>query len=708
MPTPKRVRVEPTRSKFRALLAANPNYFGTAPELGDFPVVVEQSFNTAYEQLTCVSYSPKLDRLEATFIVKRPDGYGGDLCTNGSYEHVRFYVDYGAGWQDAGPASVNVHDIPIGVDCHEDKTHPLAYVCGVDHQPQRDWCGAPVLPRVRAILSWNLLPPANQPDWAPPWGNRLECNVQIQPRRPLIPDILTKIPKDVLEGLHFPPIELAEVPDSPAPDPGPLAELPLADLAAEYKRAEIPQHRFALPLVAKTIASSGDDVQLASGAVSAKLAGISLQDVLDALEKDSGNTTYEELECLGLEHQANADRLVATFHVKQPSGYSGGPCTAGSVEYVAFWADWDDDCGFEYLGTVETSVHDYAKLPDGGLCYAAVLPVDIAALRQSCDKPVLRHVRAVLSWGAPPSTTDPDKVPFWGNRLDTHVQIAPGRPYDGTARFVIVGGVPAAEIDPATGLTMSVAHLAVNGLPLDSRGCPFAGRVTLHGPTDPALAGSTYRVLLTNLTTGVGPMPLMNGFKSVGGLGQTLPSPSTSWTPGANGWTTWLGWLQNTTGVLGWFDTTGDDRWRIDLEVAGSGIVDTKFVQLDNTLKGEGTPVDPNNTAGLDLNVAGQCDVKAGLVTGTFVARDRYFGSWGISVHGGPSSGFPAPPPPTTMPALPNTSQTPPGGRAFELDLSALPPCGYTVRLAVSDRAIVNSAWTGRAVHVERGLCIRS
>lgn len=705
MPTSKGARIEPTRTKFRALLAANPNYFGTAPDLVDFPVVSEQSFNTAYEELTCVSYSPKLDRLEATFIVKRPYGYSGDLCTNGSYEYVRFYVDYGTGWQDAGPASVNVHDIPVGEDCHGDRTHPLAYVCGVDHQPQRDWCGRPVLPRVRAILSWNLMPPPNQPDWAPPWGNRHECNVQIRPRRRRLPDIVAKIPPEILKELELPDIELLEVPESPIPDPGPLAELPLAEVAKRYEGTEVPQHRFALPFVAKAMVSSGDATQLASESVSAKLAGVSLQDVLDAIETDSGNTTYEELECLGLEHQSNSDRLVATFDVKLPSGYSGPPCSAGSVEYVAFWADWDDDCEFEYLGTVETNVHDYTRLPNGGLCYAAVLPVDVSDLRRSCREPVLRRVRAVLSWGVPPSTTDPNEVPYWGNRLDTHVQIAPGRPYDGTARFTIVGGVPAAEIDTGTGLTMSVAHLAVNGLPLDSRGCPFAGRVTLHGPTDPALAGSTYRVLLTNLSAGGGTVPLTNGFKTVGGLGQTLPSPAGFWTPGANGWTPWLGWQQNTTGVLGWFDTTGNDLWRIDLEVLGGGIVDTKFVQLDNTLNAQS--VDPDNTADLQLNVAGQCEVSAGVVTGTFVARDRHFGSWGISVHGGPSSGFPPPPPAVATPPLPNTSQTPTSGRAFELDLSALPPCGYTVRLAVSDRAIVNSASTGRAVHVERGLCIR-
>ena len=464
MSTPKPVKVEPTRARFRTLLAANPNYFGTAPEAAGFPVVVDQSSNTFYEELTCVSYSPRLDRLEATFVVKRPTGYAGDLCSNGSQEYVRFYIDYGGGWQDAGPASVNVHDIPVDHDCHRDPTHPLVYVCGVDHDPRRDWCGAPVLPRVRAILSWNLMPPAGQPNWSPPWGNHRDCHVQIRPRPFVINDIFSKIPLEVLQGLDLPPIELLEKqPIPPIPDPGPLAELPLAKLAKAYEKADVPPHRFALPHLAKAIAPSTDMAELAAEAVAAKLAGISLPEVIDALDKQSGNTSYEELGCLGLEHQLVTDRLVATFHVKRKTGYSGPPCSAGSTEYVAFWADWDDNCRFEYLDTVETNVHDYANLPNDGLCYAAVLPVNLGPYRKDCKQPVLRRVRAVLSWGSPPSTTNPDLIPHWGNRLDTHVQIAPGTPYDGTARFTVVGGVPAEEIG-GNGLTIAGAHL--NGMPL--------------------------------------------------------------------------------------------------------------------------------------------------------------------------------------------------------------------------------------------------
>jgi hypothetical protein len=50
--------------------------------------------------------------------------------------------------------------------------------------------------------------------------------------------------------------------------------------------------------------------------------------------------------------------------------------------------------------------------------------------------------------------------------------------------------------------------------------------------------------------------------------------------------------------------------------------------------------------------------------------------------------------------------QTSVAGQAFTIDLSALQPCGYVVRLGISDRAVVNSAATGRTVFIERGICL--
>ena len=80
--------------------------------------------------------------------------------------------------------------------------------------------------------------------------------------------------------------------------------------------------------------------------------------------------------------------------------------------------------------------------------------MDLGQFRRECDHPVIGRVRAVLSWGTPPSTTDPDALPYWGNRLDTHVQLRPGRPYDGSAFFTIVGGVATASISNVTGETL--------------------------------------------------------------------------------------------------------------------------------------------------------------------------------------------------------------------------------------------------------------
>ena len=60
------------------------------------------------------------------------------------------------------------------------------------------------------------------------------------------------------------------------------------------------------------------------------------------------------------------------------------------------------------------------------MCYSAILPVDLTYHRRSCKEPKVARVRAVLSWAVPPSTTDPDALNYWGNRIDAHVQINPG------------------------------------------------------------------------------------------------------------------------------------------------------------------------------------------------------------------------------------------------------------------------------------------
>src|SRR6185369_2834786 len=89
------------RGQFHRLLLGNPNYFGNL-EKSPFQPVLKLIQNTSYERVTCVALNPLLNMLEAHVQIKLPFGYGGDLCQAGTMEFVRFYVDYGTGWQDAG------------------------------------------------------------------------------------------------------------------------------------------------------------------------------------------------------------------------------------------------------------------------------------------------------------------------------------------------------------------------------------------------------------------------------------------------------------------------------------------------------------------------------------------------------------------------------------------------------------------------------
>ena len=80
---------------------------------------------------------------------------------------------------------------------------------------------------------------------------------------------------------------------------------------------------------------------------------INITDYLDDLFPNDGNTSYEELECVG--YNPKLETLVATLRVKKDAGYSGGLCTAGSREYVTFYADFNNNGYYETcLGTTST------------------------------------------------------------------------------------------------------------------------------------------------------------------------------------------------------------------------------------------------------------------------------------------------------------------------------------------------------------------
>jgi hypothetical protein len=166
---------EEAGQRLRALLLANPQYFGNVPPTS-FHAVLKIQEDTTYECISCVAYDAQLEQLRATIDIKQAVGYSGVARINGSEEFVRFYVSYDGGvkWLDQGMRSVNVSDAVV--------PRPLAYDVILQIIQSRQPGVSKSQPRIRAILSWNSPPPAGAPDWTPVWGNVLESDMQINSR----------------------------------------------------------------------------------------------------------------------------------------------------------------------------------------------------------------------------------------------------------------------------------------------------------------------------------------------------------------------------------------------------------------------------------------------------------------------------------------------------------------------------------------------
>jgi hypothetical protein len=171
-----RFPIEPERASFKILLAQNPNYFGNLPD-SPFKPVKTILGNTTYEEISCIGYNPTKDLLEATIKIKLPSGYDTDLCHAGTCEYVRFYQDCGSGWEDAGVAEFSMNDISNIQDCSGTSDKPRTFVVSQQIEPMRNSCDLPRLLKVRAVLSWNHIPPASTPNWAPVWGNVVDRHI---------------------------------------------------------------------------------------------------------------------------------------------------------------------------------------------------------------------------------------------------------------------------------------------------------------------------------------------------------------------------------------------------------------------------------------------------------------------------------------------------------------------------------------------------
>jgi len=684
--------VQPERAQFLQMLAMNPNYFGNIPGSKIKPKF-KLNNKTTYEELTCVGYNPDTQNMEATISIKKSSGYSGGLCTAGSLEYVRFYLDFhdGAGFIDQGCMAVNVHDIPYEKDCNKKSIFPIKYVATLKKRTSKlCLCNKPILPTLKVILSWNNEPPPNSPTWPPVWGSIMNCDVQLKPSWILM---LEKYQIELSEYLtlavNSPNLTSKQLFEITGVDISELAPKPLSlnleDVVKEAKKLRVPASRFAFKTVQKMIKYPTSEITLMNKAVltAAKIDLSKLIDELSVLvpvDTSKANVIYEELECIGLDY--NLESLVATIKIKKNSGYSGNLCSKGSKEYISFWIDWDDNCSWKYLNTVELNVHDIQMNGDC-LCYSVSLPLDSTYYKKICSKPNVVRIRSVLSWNVPPSTTDPDKLEYYGNRKDAHIQIKPGvdiNPGDVIPLFNIIGGIDVAHVNDITGLTKPGSFFAYNGLGVPTA-APFDGLIVLNGPSFP---GYRYKIKITNLNDGTF-YYADDSFVVVGYLPFAPWVQYTTQAIDGAGYYHFLHPDKNTLNVLARFTPGTSDKFRVDIEVDTVTGVFSKTIQMDDVVPDIKIKVDDG----------GDCThyKKGDKITGHYYVYDKHIRNWSFgTTWGGSASGT------ANTPGLP--------GAYFEVQTSLTAyPCG-AVSLIARDKAIVNSQSLRAYVRTSYHICL--
>ena len=694
------------RSNILKLLASNPKLLLADTELKLAGTELKPG-NTYYEELKCVGYNPNTNKLFATFEVKREFRYSGPLCTAGSYEHLRFFINYGSGWLDQGSVSVNVHDIPTQKDCAGKLTKPVSYTATIWLQDvKRNSCKKEILPQVKVILSWSIPIPPNNVNYPPVWGNSQTCKIQIKPWYFTIPDLdLTKdsfIPNLLTKAQLNPDLTVNQLTELVNLETGEL-ENPISlqtylpkemDWTEAVELAQKENRELdTLRLVSQELVAVKNNPELFA-TVQRKfqlLPEFDLLAILDNYEKTKADVSYEELTCLGLDY--NVNRLTATSKIKRHYGYVGDLCHQGGKEYIAFWADWNDDCKWTYLGTSAVEVHNLRQIDKGGICYSVSLYENLEKFRKQCSNTNVVKVRAVLSWFTAPSTTNPEELNTYGNRLDEYVQLKPTSE-GGDSCIAVLGGIPTSEINAISGLTTSTAKFALNGLTPDSLGrpCPFDGRIVVQGI--PYL-GKRYKVSVRNLSSSSVWTDVVTPIRVVNGMGF-----GNMHYPHSDGYFDYLSDYQNIDDILAWWNAPESGLWEVRLQVEGTTIVCIHRIRINKI----------NAMADISISAAGgpgtgNCqDYQPGdPLNGTFVARSPvgFFKSYSLYTNiPGPSI--------TQIPAGIATNPTGVSGDPWTFTIPVTTKkCGYYVGVTAYDRTIIDSTHTGRHSSKTVGLCVR-
>jgi len=652
-------KLSKVRANFRKLLEVNPNYFGNSPDSAQSPVF-PLVWDTYYEQLISVGYNAVLNLLEATIAIKQSDGYYGSPCTNGSFEYVHFYVDYGSGWVDIGVSAANVYDVPYGLDCSSDFNHPLSFVASLPFFPAQGNCSNPLLPNIRAILSWDAIPPNNSPDWNPVWGNVLDQHIQPPPV-----NTLTSTLKDLVKQHKH-------------PRPPPKAHC---------------NNRNPTPV----------------------------QETFETFipRPPPFDTTYERLIGLGLDSQ---ERLVATIRIEQPYGYGSGLCQDGSLEYISFWADWDNTCQWTYLDTLTINVHNITDIPRHGLTYSAVLPLDLRSVCRNCTNPQVAQVRAALAWDAQPP--EPPLNPVRGNWLQTHVLVPPCTNVTNNTIGVIstIGSVPISQIDTQnTGLTFSGASTWW-GAPLDgySRQCPFGwynqglpnNGIFVTGPT-PLSGDYAYRIVYQPSPPppppSTYPLPVLNPIYLPPVPPVPIPvPPPTAYYPDGNGWFDYFSIEQNPGSILGrWMPPPPPPgtTWQIRLEVSLQGSVHNTLGSTEWYNVSVNVPNPDGDVEFTSLTLCGNFTVDqpiAGTVWANTVSG-LFFDSYSLTISPGYLGNPTVTPSNPAIDPIPSTDPS-----TWSVSSIDGTPCGYVVQLRVTDLTWMDSGFSPRDTWgVDRGFCLQ-
>lgn len=710
------------RAQFRALIVGNPNYFGNLATSA-FPPVFAIKGNTTYEEIKCVGFHPQANRLDAVVFIKQPFGYGGDVCAPGTPEYVRFYLsfDNGATWVDQGLTSFTAHNVPLSAT----GGRRLEYAVSIPSSPPKKWCTTPNVILARAILSWNAVPPPNAPDYPPVWGNVHDTHIQVDPTWFLKWIDVFKLLDVKMTAAIAESIDLGQTVSVT-----PKKALSIPELQELYRGKGVEPHRYAMPEVMKLIqtpeltASPTHPFHL----VPADKIGFSLTEVIGKLLATDGSTVYEELDCVGLRPTGMSEELVGVLRIKRSSGYSGGPCTNGSREYVTFWADFDNNGSFETcLGTASVQVFD-VDVPREGLEYAVHLPVNLHPYRRPCGEgPRVVPIRAILSWDQVPNCATPNWVPPWGNREETLILIPPGDPITDYNPFLYeISGAAVCAIDQSSAPPGPGRGFAAGGH-------PFGGTLCIAGEIPGALSLAAADTLEYKVwaTQGATTVPIVDPFTVTveEGTGPgTAVSDTLNQIPGPDGYFTYR---EHGTPALGswrrvsspnrllayWHTGTRTGTWTIHVQARATGTVAPIFVAGNTLCLADGSwrssvavtldqepPVASLTITGYTdasgFHVASPCDdfTKGVVVNGTFDITDNTaVGSYGFALEPSGAVGVVVDPGSTATHVF----------GAWSAATATLPPCGYVVHFTAHDLTIANCSGSWRD-DATVGFCLRN